>query len=57
MSYSLNFLKGGSTGDYMGITIGVIKGDTRSLDYISCECRLVYHHSVFIGSSAGCVHG
>ena len=32
MSYSLNSLKGGYIGDYMGTTIGVIKGDTRSLD-------------------------
>ena len=33
MSYSLNSLKGGYIGDY----IGVIKGDTRSLDYSSDE--------------------
>ena len=31
LSYSLNSLKGG----YMGTTIGVIKGATRSLDYSS----------------------
>ena len=31
MCYSLNCLKGGYIGDY--IAIGVIKGDTRSLDY------------------------
>ena len=33
MSYSLNSLKGGYIGDYIGTTVGVIKGDTRSLDY------------------------
>ena len=35
MSYSLNSLKGGYIGDCIGTTIGVIKGDTRSLDYSS----------------------
>ena len=35
MSYSLNSLMGGYIGDYIGTTIGVIKGDTRSLDYSS----------------------
>ena len=35
MSYSLNSLKGGYIGDYIGATIGVINGDTRSLDYSS----------------------
>ena len=34
MSYSLNSLKG-----YCGTTIGVIKGDTRSLDYGSNDLR------------------
>ena len=33
MSHSLNSLKGGYIGDYIGTTIGVVKGDTRSLDY------------------------
>ena len=33
MSYSLNSLKGGYIGDYIGTTIGGIRGDTRSLDY------------------------
>ena len=37
MSYSLNSLKGGYKGDYIGGIIGVIKGDTRSLDYSSYE--------------------
>ena len=32
MSYSLNSLKGGYIKDYIGTTIGVIKGDTRSLE-------------------------
>ena len=36
MSYSLNSLKGGCIGDlYRGLLLGVIKGDTRSLDYSS----------------------
>ena len=35
MSYSLNSLKGGNVGDYIGTTIGDIKGDARSLDYSS----------------------
>ena len=33
LSHSLNSLKGEYIGDYIGTTIGVIKGDTRSLDY------------------------
>ena len=32
MSYSLNSFKGGYIGDYIGTTLGVIKGDTKSLD-------------------------
>ena len=35
MSHSLNSLNGGYVGEYIGTTIGVIKGDTRSLDYSS----------------------
>ena len=35
MSYSLNSLKGAIYGNIYGTTIGVIKGDTRSLDYSS----------------------
>ena len=35
MSYSLNSLKGGYIGGYIRTTIGLIKGDTRSLDYSS----------------------
>ena len=31
--YSLNSLKGGYLGEYMGSSFGVIKEDTRSLDY------------------------
>ena len=33
--HSLNSLKGGYIGDYIGSIIGVLKGDTRSLDYSS----------------------
>ena len=33
MGYSLNSLREGYIGGYIGTTIGVIKGDTRSLDY------------------------
>ena len=36
MSYSLNSLKGVIWGIIWGTTRGVIKGDTRSLDYSSC---------------------
>ena len=32
MTYSLNSIKGGYIGDYIGTTIRLIKGDTRSLD-------------------------
>ena len=39
-SYSLNSLKGGYIGEYIGTMIGGIKGDTRSLDYSSDESRL-----------------
>ena len=37
VSFSLNSLKGGYIGIIYGTTIGVIKGDTRSLDYSSCD--------------------
>ena len=41
MSHTLNSLEGDYTGGYMGIHIGVsvrvIKRDTRSLDYVSYE--------------------
>ena len=33
MNHSLNSLNGGYIRDYIGDTIRVIKGDTRSLDY------------------------
>ena len=39
VSYSLNSLKG----VIWGTTIGVIKGDTRSLGYSSCQPRELYH--------------
>ena len=35
MSHNLNSFKGDYVGDCIGGTIGVIKGDTRSLDYSS----------------------
>ena len=35
MSGSLNSLKGGYIEDYIGTTMGVIEGDTRSLDHSS----------------------
>ena len=35
MSHSLNSLKGGYIGDYIGSYYRVIKGDTRNLDYSS----------------------
>ena len=43
VSYSLNSLKGGYIGDYKGTSIGLIKGDTRSLLSIAhvqsaCAC-------------------
>ena len=31
MNYSLNSLKGGNVGDYIGTTIGDIEGDARKL--------------------------
>ena len=37
VSYSPNSLKGGYIGEIYGTIIGVIKGDTRSLDYGSCQ--------------------
>ena len=40
----------------MGTTIGVIKGDTRSLDYSSCVCRIEERaEGWFSRPSAGCV--
>ena len=41
MSCSLNSLKGVIWGILYGITIGVIKGDTRSLDYGSYDSSIV----------------
>ena len=37
MSHSLNSLKGGYIGDYLGEYHRGIKGDTRSLDYSTCK--------------------
>ena len=36
VSYSLNSLKGVKEGIIWGNTMGIIKGDTRNLDYSSC---------------------
>ena len=42
MRYSLNSFKAGYIGDFFsGTTIGVIKGDTRSLDYSSYGGKLL----------------
>ena len=35
MSYSLDSLKGSLTGDHMGSSVGLIKGDIMSVDYSS----------------------
>ena len=37
IGHSLNSLKGGYTEDYIGTTMGVVEGDTGSLDYSSCN--------------------
>ena len=37
MSYSLNSLKGVTEGIIQGTIMGIIKGDTRSLDNHPCE--------------------
>ena len=49
MSYSLNSLKGVTQGIISGTTIGLIRGDTRSLDYSS------YGHPLSLGGGGGCV--
>ena len=41
MSYSLNSFKAVDIGDYIGTTIGLIKGDTRSLDNGPCDSSFV----------------
>ena len=41
MSYSPNFLKGLDTGTIQGTIVGVIKEDTRSLDYSSYNPTVV----------------
>ena len=53
VSYSLNSLKGVYIGDYIGTTIGVIKGDTRSLDYSSCRDRYSNLSREHRGDSSG----
>ena len=42
LNHSLNSLKGGYVADYIRSNIGVIKGDTRSLDYSSCELPPIF---------------
>ena len=42
LSHSLNSLKGDYIGEYMGTNIGVIKGDTRSLDSGSTEKQICH---------------
>ena len=54
MSYSLNSLKGGCIGDYIGTTIGVIKGDTRSLDN---GTYLDPFHTIPLGGLVGLLSG
>ena len=49
MSYSLYSLKRGYIGDYMGTTMGVIKGDTRSLDCSSYRLPQ-YLHKASLGA-------
>ena len=51
MSYGLNSLKEGYIGDYIGIVIGFIKGDTRSLSY-SPHIRCLLHPR-FCGLESG----
>ena len=42
MSYSPNSLKGNINGIIQGTTIGLSKGDARSLDYSSYVCNCAY---------------
>ena len=44
VSYGLNSLKGAIWRSTIGTTIGVIKGDTRSLDYSSCVFDALQRH-------------
>ena len=53
MSYSLNSLKGDIWGIMSGSIIGVIKGDTRSLDSSSYNLGIVAHGSHEIGPEKG----
>ena len=48
MSYSLNSAKGVISGILQGSIIGVIEGDTRSLDYINGTCP---HFGGFAGTA------
>ena len=48
MSHSRNSLKEGYIGDFVGGSIGAIKGDTRSLDHIHvCLSKLTQHLLTF----------
>ena len=49
MSYSLNSLKGVIWGIIYGTTIGVIRGDTRSLDYSSYGVIKGYSFGGYVG--------
>ena len=51
MSYSLKSLKGGYIGDDLGTTIGLIKGDTGSLDYGSYAFNHVRSSSIILSHS------
>ena len=48
VSHSLNSLKGGYIGDYIGTTIGVIKGDTRSFFFF----KIMAHVGFFVSTTA-----
>ena len=50
VSYSLNSLKGGYIGNYIRDCLGVIKGDTRSLDHSSCV--YLSHQDLFAATTA-----
>ena len=47
MSYSLNSLKGAIWGVILGTTIGLIEGDTRSLDYSSYYKKKIPIYPIF----------
>ena len=55
MSYSLNSFKGINIGDYIGTTIGVVKGDTRSLDYSSYEVYFPLPIAILVEVAQWCI--